>query len=98
MAIDVTLQRSAGRPHAVLCAVQGNDHPPVECLKKDLIATVRKAIGAIAAPDVIHWVSVCVFIPTLVQILNSIHAVFSWMETALNNHVFPGHNSWTKRH
>jgi non-ribosomal peptide synthetase component E (peptide arylation enzyme) len=32
---------------------------PSEDIRRELINTVRGIIGAFAAPDVIHWVSVC---------------------------------------
>ena len=28
---------------------------PSEALKKEMVSTVRKEIGAFASPDVIHW-------------------------------------------
>lgn len=35
--------------------MHGFDYPPEESVRKELIAEVRKAIGPIATPDVIHW-------------------------------------------
>lgn len=41
---------------ARVCTVQGHDYPGSEQLRQELIDTVRRVIGAIATPDVIHWV------------------------------------------
>ena len=35
--------------------VQGCSYPPETCIKQELVAVVRRVIGPIATPDVIHW-------------------------------------------
>ncbi|KAJ9521849.1 hypothetical protein QJQ45_024716, partial [Haematococcus lacustris] len=41
--------------YAFVTLMEGTKYPPAEGLREELCATVRKAIGAIAVPDVIHW-------------------------------------------
>ncbi len=36
--------------------LQGYSYPPAAHLREELIATVRRVIGPLAAPDTIHWV------------------------------------------
>ncbi len=43
--------------YAFVTLKAGHEHS--EELRRELVATVRKIIGPFAAPDVIHWVSVC---------------------------------------
>ncbi|DBA86047.1 hypothetical protein WJX77_004151 [Trebouxia sp. C0004] len=38
-----------------LMEAAGHSYPPDESLRKELVAAVRKSIGAIASPDTIHW-------------------------------------------
>lgn len=40
--------------HDKSVVLQGQSYPPPESLKKELVATVRRVIGPIATPDVIH--------------------------------------------
>ncbi|KAK9811421.1 hypothetical protein WJX72_003702 [[Myrmecia] bisecta] len=41
--------------YAFVTLMDGYDYPPDESLRKELVAMVRKVIGPIATPDVIHW-------------------------------------------
>jgi acetyl-CoA synthetase len=41
--------------YAYVTLMEGNSYPPDESVRKALIAAVRKSIGPIATPDVIHW-------------------------------------------
>ncbi|GAB4821780.1 hypothetical protein N2152v2_008826 [Parachlorella kessleri] len=41
--------------YAFVTLMVGNQYPPDDHVRKELIAQVRKAIGPIATPDVIHW-------------------------------------------
>ena len=41
--------------HLACLQGEGHGYPPVEGLRKELVAAVRKSIGAIATPDTIHW-------------------------------------------
>jgi acetyl-CoA synthetase len=41
--------------YAFVTLMGGHEYPPDESVRKELIAQVRKAIGPIATPDVIHW-------------------------------------------
>jgi hypothetical protein len=44
--------------YAFVTLMEGYSHPPQDPgLREALIGAVRKAIGAIATPDFIHWVS-----------------------------------------
>ncbi|CAG9465722.1 unnamed protein product [Pedinophyceae sp. YPF-701] len=41
--------------YAYVTLMDGYDYPPDGALKKELVAEIRKHIGPIATPDVIHW-------------------------------------------
>ncbi|PRW59907.1 acetyl-coenzyme A chloroplastic glyoxysomal-like [Chlorella sorokiniana] len=41
--------------YAFVTLMNGIEYPPDESVRKELVAQVRKAIGPIATPDVIHW-------------------------------------------
>ncbi|KAL4422637.1 hypothetical protein ABPG75_008834 [Micractinium tetrahymenae] len=41
--------------YAFVTLMEGMDYPPDELVRKQLVEQVRKAIGPIATPDVIHW-------------------------------------------
>jgi len=41
--------------YAYVTLMAGHEYPPGDELKKELVNTVRKIIGPIATPDVIHW-------------------------------------------
>ena len=41
--------------YAYVTLMAGNEYPGPETVKKELVALVRKVIGPIATPDVVHW-------------------------------------------
>mmetsp|Transcript_38962 Transcript_38962/g.92269 ORF Transcript_38962/g.92269 Transcript_38962/m.92269 type:complete len:666 (-) Transcript_38962:421-2418(-) len=41
--------------YAFVTLMEGNEYPAPEMLRRELIAEVRAAIGAIASPETIHW-------------------------------------------
>lgn len=46
--------------YAFVTLMEGHAYPAGDEMKAELVAAVRKAIGPIATPDVIHWVGVTV--------------------------------------